>query len=146
METRPLSLDEITKTGFTHVITIERDDLPDSGSDPFTLPIYPQTGTFPQGTAVWNAALTTDFFEVGGSTLTMEVGDGVDPNRYIDAADLSSGGAPALYSRLTTYPYAYTSADTVDAVFAVTDWAEITSGSVNIFLKITNVGTSVQTG
>lgn len=52
--------------------------------------------------------------------LTVQVGDGIDPDRYYVETTLSSGmGLVALFSNMTpTSPYTYSTDDTIDVVIS----------------------------
>ena len=151
-----LSEQERSGTGFTHLCRV-----------PYTVLVTVGAGTTTANIAILDVAvgdsvadcaynLTTAFDASDASinSLTLIVGDDGDTDRFmpvttpqlaVDGTEILyfhslAGGAPAT----STMPFAYTTANTVDALFAVAGgasptMAELTSGSVDILLKVVNL-------
>ena len=151
MKLIPLPLETVALTGFTHKVIITHADVAALGSGTSAaLAIFPSSGTFPAGTAVFNAALnlTTAFdaSDAAVNSLLVEVGDGTDPNRIIDQTEIAADGTEILFaaSLVATKPYAYLAADTLDATFTVAGGgsptlAEVNAGELEIYLQIVNL-------
>tara|TARA_R110000868_G_scaffold27541_4_gene104368 strand:+ start:1447 stop:1920 length:474 start_codon:yes stop_codon:yes gene_type:complete len=147
MDVRPLSEQEQAAYGYGWVAKIKASvdfTAADTGTTK-TIAIYPSSGNGPVGLSVTRCAyrLVTAFDSTADSainSLLLEVGDGGDTDRYSAQKELALDGTEITYwaSTATTMPFAYTSADTVDALFTVAGGgsptiAELDSGEVWIF-------------
>jgi hypothetical protein len=160
--------DTQTLTGFSHRIIIPYTDINTVAEMTELIQLYPLDSTplagtnkFPAGTTVTACAyrLRTVFASGGVPdvvTLGLEIGDGIDPDRYMT----SGAGASALYapetnrfsSPATTMPFTYTAADSIDALFTleveeegIDTLANINAGEVEIYLAITNLDDLIDT-
>jgi hypothetical protein len=151
-----LPSETIINTGFNIKVTYDYTDIDDGGAaTTTTLQILPEpgtTGTCPVGTAVWRAAhrlvTAVDFSDAGITSCLFEVGDGGDPNRFLGQVETAADGSYVSYtaSAVTTFPYAYTTADTIDAKWTVANGGtplvnEATSGAGEIYLFVTQLST-----
>lgn len=148
-----LSSEEALASGFTHRIKVTAADLTDADTAQ-TLQLLPQTSgsTLPAGTYVRSAGLKlVTAFDASDDadidSLTVIVGDGSDDNRFIVATELAADGTEIDYAvtanAVDSLPYAYTAADTIDAIFtcsggASPTLAEIDSGEVWIYLTLSD--------
>jgi hypothetical protein len=128
--------------GFTHKLILKAADLLDktSGTAFAIFPGLASAVTFPAGTQIRKCAaqLITACDKSAGTLtgLTMDLGDGGDPNRALDAFDLLAG---TFLNQPTTIPYTYTAADTFDATVTKTGtatMAQLTSLEVHIYLDV----------
>ena len=70
------------------------------------------------GDTVLNAFAVIDVESTNGGTAASRVGDGGDPNRFVDLTDLDPGAAGTILAGVTAaFPFVYTSADTIDYVY-----------------------------
>lgn len=152
MQLYTLPIETTWRTRLSHKITFDYTDLVALGANASAaaavLPDPDQTGlTVPAGTAVLAGALrlTTafDFSDAGITSLLVEVGDGGDPNRFIDQTQIAVDGTEIFYavSSVATFPYVYLAADTIDATFTAANGGtpllnEATSGAGAIYLGI----------
>ena len=152
MQLIPLGSEAIINKGFSHKIILDYADVAAGGAATTTTKqIFPEgTGTFAAGLAVLRCAakLVTafDFSDAGITSLTLEVGDGTDPNRFLDSMELAVDGTEVLYKigAVATSPYAYLVADGIDALFTVANGGsplvnECTSGKVEIYLLLSDL-------
>lgn len=136
MKCEVLSYEESLSHGATHKITVAYTDLLTAALTN-TKAIYPFTGTAPIGTRVASARARVKTAFVGCATLTLQVGDGSDPNRNLDASDMkAAAGTWYFFSPSTTSPSGFNAADTVDALFTATtnNLDALTAGEVEIYL------------
>lgn len=88
----------------------------------FTFPAAPvindvvQMLKVPKGAVVVDVALGADDLDTNGSpAITLDVGDGGDPDRYIAASTIAQTGAAPVQTMLKTgFGFAYTADDTID--------------------------------
>lgn len=159
MKLIPLPSETRINTGFTHKVIIDYTDLTaaaGASDTTVTLPIIPQdvstaqTETNPIGLAVQRCAMnlitTFDASDAALNSVLVEVGDGGDTDRFLDQTELSADGTYITFkhSKVTTFPHAYTAADTIDAKFTVAGGAsplvdELTSGKVEVYLAIVDL-------
>lgn len=132
-----------TSRGATHVIKLTYADLTDTAATTKTMPILPAaTGTLPAGTicACIGHRCVTAFAGTSITAVTLEIGDGGDVDRLCTAAldDLIAAGYTAVPASVTTQPFAFASADTIDAKFTATgaNLSVLTAGEVHIFLRV----------
>lgn len=151
-----LSDQERAATGFTHAAVVDYSVIAAVGGANTTANVAILDVAVGDVVADCAYALTTafDFSDAGITSLTMIVGDDGDTDRFmpvttpqlaVDGTEILyfsalAGGAPAT----STMPFAYTTANTVDALFTVANGGtplcnEATSGSVTIFLKVYNL-------
>jgi hypothetical protein len=150
MKLIPLPFETTALKGWTHKVIITAADVAALGAATTgTLQIVPDVAadTNPAGMAVLAAALnlTTAFdaSDAAINSLTVEIGDGGDTNRFLGPTEIAVDGTEILFevSRVTTFPYGYTAADGIDAFFTVGGGAspllnEINSGQVEIYLRL----------
>ncbi|MBF8281274.1 MAG: hypothetical protein HW378_189 [Anaerolineales bacterium] len=153
MKLIPLPFETIALRGWTHKAIITAADVAALGAATTgTLQIVPDVAadTNPAGMAVHRVGLnlTTAFdaSDAAINSLTIEIGDGGDTNRFLGPTEIAVDGTEILFevSRLSTYPYAYTTADGIDAFFTVAGGAspllnEINAGQVELYLELENL-------
>jgi hypothetical protein len=111
--------------------------------------------TVPATTRVSLAAMVLNTaFDASDSainSLTMEIGDDLDPNRYLVAIQLALDGTEILYAApaVATNEYIYIASNTVDAVVAVAGGAnptcaEINAGQVTFYFMVQDVNDLLQ--
>ena len=140
----------------THKVILTAADVAGLGASATgTLALFPIntngsfTKTVPVGTvarfAGMNLITAFDFSDAGITSLTIEVGDGADPNRLLTATEICVDGTEILHKveGAVTQPYAYLAADTIDVLFTCANGgtptlAECTVGEVEIYLHITD--------
>lgn len=132
----------------THKVIFDSTDIVAMGAvATLTTAIFPVTGTFNAGQRVMFTAinLVTPFTFSDGTmnSLTVVVGDGNSTTRLLDSTQLAALGAYVLFkaAAVTTQPYAYPIADTVDAVFTCAGggaplFNKCTAGKVEIYLWV----------
>lgn len=130
-----------------HVVTLTTDDLTASATTQ-TIELL----SLPKGSLVWGAVmmLTTAFDDSGSSSLTVQVGDGADPNRFVSAAQVHVDGTEVAAAALpsTDVPYAYATADTVDILFTsgTDDLDTYTAGQLTVVIYYTDPTRHLPTG
>lgn len=128
--------------GATHLVKVVSTDLTAAATTQ-TLPILPASGTLPAGTIVEciGHRCVTAFAGTSITAVTLQVGDGSDTDRLCTAAldDLIATGYTAVPRSVTTQPFAFGSADAVDALFTATgaNLSALTAGEVHILLRAT---------
>jgi hypothetical protein len=145
MKVYNLSLEEQAASGYNKKVVITHEDLTTATANTaqtiemFSVPAY---------TVVDAAAfkLVTPFEDASDNALnttTLLVGDGGSTGRYAPSKELNVNGteilAWATSAATNTLPYAYVSADTVDAIFgSMTDksLSDIDVGEVHIYLGV----------
>lgn len=158
MQVFPLAEQEMAKTGFTHAVKITYEDLTDTAATTKTLAIYPEEGTFSAGTYCLRTGLKLvtafDASDTGINSLLVEVGDGGSTARLMPQTQIAADGTEitdfVTSNNTTSLPYAYVSADTIDAKFTVAGGAspllsELTSGEVWLLLQVADLDQMVQT-
>lgn len=138
----PLSQEEIGAKDITHVVTFDYTDLNTTAGLTKTIEILPSSvGKIGAEVSCRGFYVETAF--AGTATLTLTVGDGVDPDRYLTAAvaDMKTAGPKSVLPTINTQPYTYTAADGVDAVFTATtnNLDQLTVGKVHVFLKVVDL-------
>lgn len=154
MKLIPLPSEVVTMTGFTHKVIIGYADLTaaaGASDTTVTLNIFPSDNqNLPVGYGVLRAAhrITEawDASDAAINSLLLEVGDDGDPNRFLGQVEIAEDGTEIDYSisAATTFPYAYTTANTIDAKFTVAGGAsplidELNAGEVEVYLFITDL-------
>lgn len=142
-----LSLEEQAATGFTDKFVLTHEDLTESTANTAqTIEIY----SAPAGSFVRSAGfvLNTAFEDASDNALnttTLIVGDGGSTARFIPSKELNVNGTEVLAWQTSnatdTVPYAYPSADTIDAIFgsmAAKSLSDIDTGQVSIYLGISS--------
>lgn len=137
------ALEQPAVNGATHRLTIKYTDLTDTAATSLTTAIFPETDstTFPIGcqVQVLGCKVSTAFAGGAVSALTLKIGDGGDDDRYMTTTygDLFTATHRAIPAGVTTQPYVYAAADTVDAIFTATgaNLTALTAGQVDIYLK-----------
>lgn len=142
MNVYPVAREEIGN-GYTHVVTIDFTDLNTTAGLTKTLEMLPAT-LVKVGTEIFCKGFYVETAFAGCATLTLQVGDGNDTDRYLTAAvaDLKTAGYKSVLQNLATTPFTYTAAaDSVDAlVTATTDnLTALTAGKVYVFLRVVNL-------
>ena len=147
MTVKPLALEEIALRGYSHVVTFDYTDLTDTAALTKTLALLPNT-MVKNGTRVSCAGLYVETAFVGCATLTLKVGDGGDDDRFMTLAiaDLKTKAYLAAPASITSQPYTYTTADTVDGlVTATTDnLTALSAGKAHVFLMVVDETTAFQ--
>lgn len=146
MQINPLSPSDRAYWGATHRIKVGHADVAALGaSAAVALNIFPGSGTNTAGLkfAVIAVILRTafDFSDSAINSLTAEIGDGGDADRFLVSQELAVDGTEILYKAGpgSTSPFIYTSADTVDLTLTASGGAnptlaEATSGEVDIYV------------
>ena len=141
MKLLPLASEARAQTGFTHKIEITHADLTAAATTE-TLALFPQTGTFPAGTACQRVgfSLKTPFDGGATSTMTLQVGDGGDVDRLLPAVVVHEDGSEIDFG-ITNLDHVYLAADTIDALFTATgaNVSVLTAGAIDIFLAIVDL-------
>jgi len=138
----PLAWEEQTAVNFTHKITITHTNMDSGWTSGSALGIF----TVAANQVVARAAfrLVTAFSGGGTTALAFKLGDGNDDDRFSVSKSVHNNDTPvtAWSSNAATLPYAYTGADTVDAIFTATDGtlAGLTAGEINIYLQVVDLG------
>jgi hypothetical protein len=137
MQIQPLSINE--RNGFTHKCVLSYTDIAalTSGAAASIFPGFNGSATFPAGTRVSACAVhvsTACTFSPG--TLVAIVGDGSDTDRFFTSTDMKT--AAWAENGLTTKPYTYNAADTIDIIFTAGAGAltSVTAGEVIVYLNI----------
>lgn len=132
---------------FTHKITVDYTDI-SAAALTKSIQILPEISgsNNPVGTFVTAAGyrLETPFDGGDTATLSVQIGDDGDPNRFLvetttelhkDATQKKNVVAAAS---VTTMPFAYDAANGIDALFTATEanLNELTAGSVDLFLRV----------
>ncbi len=146
MKLIPLSVTDQVTLLATHKVLIEAADVAALGSGTSAaLQILPTTGTLPAGTVVRFAGLRLvtafDASDAGINSLLVEIGDGVDPDRFLAQTQIAVDGTEILWAAAGGLTFAYASADAIDATFTVAGGgtptlAEINAGAVEIYLHV----------
>lgn len=162
MKVIPLPFETQVRTGFTHKIIVSWLDLVAKaalgGVTNVTIQLYPDIGVASGGTGMpagsyvrmagFKLNTAFDFSDAGITSLLMEVGDGGSTARYIPQKELAVDGTEILYwvssAATSTMPFAYLSADGIDAKFTCANGGsptidETTSGEVEIYLAIADM-------
>ena len=94
----------------------------------------------PAETLVINAGL--EVLTASASGVTLDLGDGGDPDRYIDGLDSTSTGLGALVTNVSNVGHVYSSADTIDVkVIGASD----TSGKIRVWALMCDISGSDET-
>jgi len=139
----------------THKITITAADVAAAtGTDSGIVQLLPAAGSLPVGATVRFAQfqLVTPFDSSDDADIAgvgMEIGDDGAAARFLTSTELAADGTYISYYAepvATKHPYAYATANAVDAKFTITGGAsptlaEIDSGEVVVYL---HVGTSAE--
>ena len=140
---------QASAAGFTHKFAVTHEDLAetsDSTAQTLTVPVS-------AGQIVTHVSykLVTAFNDSGGGDeLDVEVGDGADPDGYLDNAqgDIHTDQTPASYGHglgdlVAAGGKVYTGADTLDFVFkpdratgTAYNLAELNAGEIHFYLRI----------
>ncbi len=86
----------------------------------------------PKGATVVDLMLITDDLEGSTPALTLHVGDGDDPNRYIDATTVGQAGGVARAAAATAFPRTYTAEDTIDVTIGTVAGANPQGGTITL--------------
>lgn len=139
MTVKPVALPESAK-GYNFVVTIDYTDFSATAGLTKTLELIPAT-TVTAGKRVLCSGIYIETPFAGTTTLTLQVGDGNDTDRFATAAvcDLKGAAGPvAIPYSVTTQPYAYKTADGVDALVTATveNLTSLSAGKAHIFLAV----------
>jgi hypothetical protein len=86
----------------------------------------------PVGAIIQEVILSVDDLD-GATSLTLSVGDGDDPNRYIQASTIGQAGGTARMAMVTTidcHNYTYTADDTIDVHAEAVSGSETATGTI----------------
>ena len=138
----PLALEEISYKGYTHIAVLEYTDLTDTAGLTKTVALM----SVRAGHRVDCKGINIATAFAGAATTTLQVGE-TDTDRFMTAAiaDLKTAGYKAAPHAITTQPFTFTGADTVDALVTNTpnNLTELTAGKVYIFLNVVDESTSI---
>lgn len=140
MEIIPLSFEEQIATKFTHRINVKYTDLNTTAALTKTIALYPTAAAGKASVGVGECAIyvKTAFVGASISALGLEVGDGNDPNRnMVSASILAAAGTWYALVPVTTAPYIFSAADTVDALFTAVgaNLTALTAGELDLFIR-----------
>jgi len=85
----------------------------------------------PTGARILDTILSTDDLD-GGAGLTLDVGDGDDPDRFIAASDVGQGGGIARLGTHIGHLHRYAASDTVDVTVKAAPAAGVASGKIRL--------------
>ena len=132
-------------SGFTHKVVVTHTDITESSADTDqTIAIL----SVAAGDVVEKAAykLVTAFADASDAAFNdtkVQVGDGVDPDRYIAATQVNVNGTEVLYAaNANTTAFAYTAADTVDLLvesMTAKSLSELDAGEIHIYLAVSKL-------
>lgn len=75
-------------------------------------------------------------FDDLGTSVTIDVGDGDDPNRYISALDVATAAGVGRLSAGTAFPHTYAAEDTID----ITIGGAAATGTITLVARFTMQG------
>lgn len=146
MKVYALNSEERSTTGFTHRVRITHEDLTETTANTSqTIAIFTVAARdYVQDVAFNLVTPFKDSADNALNTTTLLVGDGGDTARYIASSELNENGSeilagPAVNAKVH---YAYTTADTIDAIFgsmAAKTLAQLDTGKLDIFLKVSRL-------
>jgi len=86
----------------------------------------------PKGAQVVGMVLTATDLDTGTS-MTLDVGDGIDPNRYVNASTIGQAGGALVGPNVNTaLSYVYTAADSIDITVSAFDGTGSASGTIKL--------------
>lgn len=150
MKIIPLSLQEKAEHGFTHKIILPYTDMTGWTSGT-AYSIYPTLGTataaagtatIPAGTRVRACAVNVDTaFTFAAGTLVAIIGDDGDDDRYFASTTIKT--ANWTENTLTTKPYIYQAANTIDIIITAGAGtpATIAAGELHVYLALADAET-----
>lgn len=141
MKVTQLSMNEQLAMGYSHKVVVSYTDLTDTAGLTKALAIYPDSGTAPIGTCCRRAAARVVTAFVGCATLTVEIGDGNDPNRILLSSDMKATAGTWYTATPATAPGVFNAADTLDALFTATtnNLSALTAGEVEIYVDVAHL-------
>jgi hypothetical protein len=95
----------------------------------------------PAGAVVFAAGIEVITAESGNASAQVELGDGVDPNRYVASATVASAGDVATQIQANV-PFHYSAADTIDLLGSV---AALTNAKLRVWAVMGNVESPLNT-
>jgi len=117
-----LTAQEKADSGYTHSVKFTHADLTETVADTDqTIELLNAV----EGTAVLSCGMKLvtafeDASDSGAATVAIQLGDGVDPNRYMTSTELCVHGTEILAkvtaNAVDSLPYAYVAADTIDVL------------------------------
>jgi hypothetical protein len=85
----------------THKVIVAAADVAALATDSDTLDVFPTSGDFPAGTQIAfrgaNLLTAFDFSDASIDSLTLQVGDTLSTNRFLDATQLAADGTEVIY-------------------------------------------------
>jgi hypothetical protein len=147
----PFAEQETARHGFTHKIVVDYTGVAvmTSGTAQAIFPgnaLGAATSTFAAGYRVERAVVNVaTAFTFTPGTLVAIIGDGGDDDRYFASTTIKTAGW--LENAVTTKPYTYGSADTIDLIVTAGAGAltSVAAGSLEIYLAITDLA-ALRTG
>lgn len=145
MESYVLSQEEQAKNGFTHRIRVTHEDLTEATANTAqTIAIHTVAARDYVSDAAFNLVTAfKDASDAALNTTTIIVGDDGNDDRYIVSTELNENGTEIVaFGAASTARYAYTAANTVDAIFgsmADKSLSNIDTGEIDIFLKVSRL-------
>lgn len=146
MNIKQVDILEAAVRGYTHIVTIDYTDLTDADTAQ-TIAILPDPTSatsqlVEKEVSCVGIDITTPFAASGLTDMTIIIGDDGNDDRFFTAAlaNLNGSGFYSVPAAVTTQPYTYKAANTVDAIFTSTgaNLDTLTAGEVKLFLKVTN--------
>jgi hypothetical protein len=122
----------------THVVKINHTDLNATAALIKSLAILP-TSMIKNGVRVRCIGINVTVPFVGVTTLTLQIGE-TDTDRFFTATDVKAKAFTAASSAITTQPFAFNVADTVDALFTATvdNLTLLSAGEVIVLLNVSD--------
>ena len=96
----------------------------------------------PKGTMILNAGIEVDT-ATDGSTFTVDLGTGVDPDVFVDGFDATSAAAVVAQNPAAYQPVMAVAADNIDVTIATLSGGAVTSGKFRIWavlMDCTDIG------
>jgi hypothetical protein len=141
----PLSEEEISRHGFTHVAVIEASDINKvAGANGDTVTV--DLGSTPPNFLVDRGLIFVETAFATTGTLTVEAGTDGDPNNFIEAVDAKTAGPVANAAGAITKTLAGSFGAAADVLWirfntqaATGKPGDITAGKLHLFLRILDV-------
>jgi hypothetical protein len=142
MEVYELPNNTKAATGYTHKVVLTHEDLTTTTANTAqTIALLSVEAGDVVHSAAWK--MVTSFQDASDSaynTTTFIIGDDGSTNRFLSSTEANENGTEVYYKAHTnTAPYAYTAANTIDAVvgsMVAKSLSDIDAGEVHIFLGV----------
>lgn len=148
MKAYKIPLQEAAEIGFNWKIVLDSDDLTETTANTAqTIELIDvEVGSIVRDCAAYLKTPFEDASDTAFNVTTVIIGDGDDDNRYLTSTELNENGTE-IDAKIETHatnslPYAYTSADTIDAVFggmSGKSLSNVDTGELHVFLNVVNL-------